>query len=33
MLYHVLSWFHELYTFYMQLFLQIVLSTAQNVNV
>jgi len=32
MLYVVLSWFQEIYTFYMQLFLQSVLSTAQNVN-
>jgi len=32
MLYHVLSWFHKIYTFYMPLFLQIVLSIAQNVS-
>ena len=32
MLHHVLSWFQEIFTFYMQLFLTIVLSIAQNVN-
>jgi len=33
MLYDILSWFQKVYTFYMQLFLQIILSIAQNVKV
>jgi len=33
MLYDILSWFQKVYAFYMQLFLQILLSIAQNVKV